>query len=420
PPSFTVQREEEIDLTRSNYSLFRMLARQTLAVGKTATEAAGCSFDISPAHKRLREDVKQFTREEIIPVAGELDRTMEFPSAILRKAHSLHLLNTSVPSREGSEPRDKLAQSIISEEIGYGCTGVGLAMFINELSMTPLLIAGDQRQKEAFLRPMTEDPLMAAYCVTESGAGSDVAAIRTKAVRSGDDYVINGTKAWISNGGKASWYFVLARTDFDPSAPAGRAFSAFAVPANTQGIVLGKKEHNMGQRCSDTRMVTFEDVRVPEEWRIGEEGEGFKIVMRTFDATRPLVSSLATGLLARCLDESTNYLRGRTHYDFVVDQSTQFKLAEMAMNVELSRLMCYKSAAMIDSGAASSYHSSLAKTFAAEKANEAAAHAVEIFGHAGCREGECVEKLMRDAKIFQIYGGTTQIQKLIISRLLLR
>ncbi|GMS94990.1 hypothetical protein PENTCL1PPCAC_17165 [Pristionchus entomophagus] len=397
-----------------------MLARQAINFGKSATEAAGCSFDISPAHKQLRKNVREFARDEIIPVAAEHDRSMEFPWGIFRKAHGRHLLNTSIGNVDGSAPHDKLAQAIISEEIGYACSGVGLAMFINELSMTPLLIAGDDHQKEQFLRPMAEEPLMAAYCVTESGAGSDVAAIRTKAVRDGDGYILNGTKAWISNGGKASWYFVLARTDFDPSAPAGRAFSAFAVPANTEGIVLGKKEHNMGQRCSDTRMITFEDVRVKEEWRIGEEGEGFKIVMRTFDATRPLVSSMATGLLQRCLDESINFLRDRAQSDGVVDQITQFKLAEMAMNAELSRLMCYKSAAMIDNGSASSYHSSLAKTFAAEKANEAAAHAVEIFGHAGCSEGACVEKLMRDAKIFQIYGGTTQIQKLIISRLLLR
>eukprot|EP00080_Pristionchus_pacificus_P012734 PDM72754.1 hypothetical protein PRIPAC_39188 [Pristionchus pacificus] len=397
-----------------------MLARPALTFSKSATEAASCSFDISPAHKRLREEIKQFARDEIIPVAIEHDRSMEFPWKILRNAHERHFLNTSIPHRNGSAPRDKLAQAIISEEIGYACTGVGLAMFINELSMTPLLLAGDDHQKEAFLRPMVEEPLMAAYCVTESSAGSDVAAIRTRAVRHGDEYILNGTKAWISNGGKASWYFVLARTDSDPSAPAGRAFSAFAVPANTEGIVLGKKEHNMGQRCSDTRMITFEDVRVREERRIGEEGDAFKIVMRTFDATRPLVSSMATGLLARCLDESINFLRDHTQSNGVVDQITQFKLAEMAMNAELSRMMCYKSAAMIDNGSLSSYHSSLAKTFAAEKANKAAANAVEIFGHAGCSEGVCVEKLMRDAKIFQIYGGTTQIQKLIISRLLLR
>ncbi|GMT21726.1 hypothetical protein PFISCL1PPCAC_13023 [Pristionchus fissidentatus] len=397
-----------------------MLPRSSVALGKAATETVGCSFDISPAHKQLRDRVRQFTKDEIIPVTEEHDRTMEFPATIFRRAHREHLLNTSITSRHGDAPRDKLAQAIISEEIGYGCTGVGLAMFINELSMTPLLLAGDSYQQETFLRPMAEEPIMAAYCVTESSAGSDVAAIRTRAVRSGDEYVINGAKAWISNGGKAAWYFVLARTDMDPSAPAGRAFTAFAVPAKTQGIEPGKKEHNMGQRCSDTRMISFDDVRVPEAFRIGEEGEGFKIVMRTFDATRPLVSSMATGLLSRCLDETINFLRDRKQSDGVVDQITQFKLAEMAMNVEMSRLMCYKSAAMIDAGSSSAYHSSLAKTFAAEKANEAAAAAVEIFGHAGCTQGCPVEKLLRDAKIFQIYGGTTQIQQLIISRLLLR
>ncbi|NXX53963.1 ACADM protein, partial [Scopus umbretta] len=243
-----------------------------------------------------------------------------------------------------------------------------------------------------------------AYCVTEPGAGSDVAGVKTKAEKKGDEYIINGQKMWITNGGKANWYFLLARTNPDPKAPASKAFTGFIVEADSPGIQIGRKEINMGQRCSDTRGIVFEDVRVPKENVLIAEGAGFKIAMGAFDKTRPPVAAGAVGLAKRALDEATRYaLERKTFGKAIVEhQAVSFLLAEMAMKVELARMAYQRAAWEVDAGRRNTYYASIAKAFAGDIANQVATDAVQIFGGNGFNTEYPVEKLMRDAKIYQV------------------
>ncbi|CAJ0609752.1 unnamed protein product [Cylicocyclus nassatus] len=416
-----------------NFAISRMLGRNSLRLRhgaaaslkllhKRAQSTAGMSFEVTSMHQQLRETARKFTAEEIIPVAAEYDKTMKYPWDIIKKAHACGLLNTEIPEAYGGMGMDMVSNVIISEEIAYGCSGIGTAMLANGLAETPLIACGSEEIQKKFLPRMVEEPLVAAYCVTESIAGSDVAGTKTRCEKKGDEYIINGTKMWITNAGHANWFFVLARSNPDPKAPAGGAFTAFAVEGDTPGIIRGKKEINLGQRCSDTRGITFEDVRVPACNVIGAPGEGFKVAMRTFDLTRPLVAALATGLSARCLDEATKYSLERKTFGTPIanHQAVQFILADMAANVELARLMTYKSAYEVDQKRTGSYYASIAKLFAADTANLAATNAVQVFGGAGFNSEYPVEKLLRDAKIFQIYEGTSQIQHLVIARNLLQ
>ncbi|KAB5550727.1 hypothetical protein PHYPO_G00057220 [Pangasianodon hypophthalmus] len=282
----------------------------------------------------------------------------------------------------------------------------------------PVIIGGNDEQKKKYLGRLTEEPLMCAYCVTEPGAGSDVAGLKTRAEKKGDEYIVNGQKMWITNGGKANWYFLLTRTNPDPKCPTNKAFTGFIVDADTPGIQIGRKEMNMGQRCSDTRGITFEDVRIPKENVLIGEGAGFKIAMGAFDKTRPPVAAGATGLAQRALDEATKYsLERKTFGRFIAEhQAVSFMLAEMAMKVELARLAYQRAAWEVDEGRKNTYYASIAKAYAGDIANQVASDAVQIFGGNGFNSEYPVEKLMRDAKIYQIYEGTAQIQRLIISR----
>eukprot|EP00126_Sphaerothecum_destruens_P006753 Sdes_comp19513_c0_seq3m11069 len=263
---------------------------------------------------------------------------------------------------------------------------------------------------------MIEEPIMAAYCVTEPVAGSDVAGIKTTAVKKGDSYVLNGSKMWITNGGVANWYFVLAKTD--SQAKASSAFTGFIVDADSPGITRGRKEWNMGQRASDTRGITFEDVVVPSENVLGTVGKGFQIAMGAFDITRPVVASGAVGLARRALDEASKYALERKTMGKPIasHQAVSFMLADMAIGIESSRLCVYRAGKEIDLGKRNTYYASIAKALAADVANKCASDAVQIFGGNGFNSEYPVEKLMRDAKIFQIYEGTAQIQRMIIAR----
>lgn len=287
-----------------------------------------------------------------------------------------------------------------------------------------------------------EEPLVAAYCVTEPGAGSDVAGIKTSAVKKGDEYILNGQKMWITNGGVANWYFLLARTNPDPKCPAAKAFTGFIVEREWAGVTPGRKvcitcwknpnqtisntlfyrqEINMGQRASDTRGITFEDVRIPKENVLLNEGDGFKIAMSTFDKTRPPVAAGAVGLAQRALDEALRYSLERKTFGVPIahHQAVAFMLADMAIGVETARLAMYQSAWEVDQGRRNSYYASIAKCYAADIANKIASDAVQIFGGNGFNSEYPVEKLMRDAKIYQIYEGTSQIQRIIIARQLI-
>uniref|UniRef100_A0A8C5V9D3 Medium-chain specific acyl-CoA dehydrogenase, mitochondrial n=1 Tax=Microcebus murinus TaxID=30608 RepID=A0A8C5V9D3_MICMU len=400
----------------------------------------GFSFELTEQQKEFQATARKFAREEIIPVAAEYDKTGEYPVPLIKRAWELGLMNTHIPEScgysiclfletlystltfflllTGGLELGTFDACLITEELAYGCTGVQTAIEANSLGQMPVIIAGNDQQQKKYLGRLTEEPLMCAYCVTEPGAGSDVAGIKTKAEKKGDEYIINGQKMWITNGGKANWYFLLARSDPDPNASASKAFTGFIVEADTPGVQIGRKELNMGQRCSDTRGIVFEDVKVPKENVLIGEGAGFKIAMGAFDKTRPPVAAGAVGLAQRALDEATKYALERKTFGkpLIEHQGISFLLAEMAMKVELARLSYQRAAWEIDSGRRNTYYASIAKAFAGDIANQLATDAVQIFGGNGFNTEYPVEKLMRDAKIYQIYEGTAQIQRLIIAR----
>jgi len=378
----------------------------------------GLSFALTDDQKEFLQLAETFTANEIIPAAPELDRTGAYPWEIIKKAHETGLMNMHIPQEYGGMGLGTLDGCMMTEKLSYGCTGVMTALEANGLGSMPIMIAGNHEQKKKYLGRLLEEPIMCAYGVTEPGAGSDVAGIKTRAEKKGDEWVINGQKMWITNGGVANFYFVLARTNPDPKCSAGKAFTGFIVEGDTPGLIPGRKELNMGQRCSDTRGFVLEDVVVPKENVLIGEGQGFKVAMGAFDKTRPPVGAAAVGLAQRCLDEATKYSLERKAFGvpIVHHQAVAFMLADMAIGVESAR-MCYMKAGWeADRGIRNSYMASIAKCLAGDVANKCATDAVQIFGGNGFNTEYPVEKLMRDAKIYQIYEGTAQIQRVIISR----
>ncbi len=374
-------------------------------------------IDFTPTddQKQLQELARKFAKDEIIPKAALHDKEGKFPREIIEKAWHVGLMNTHVPAEFGGLGLGVLEGSMITEELAYGCTGICTALEANSLASAPVMVAGNDEQKTEFLGMLTAEPKFAAYCVTEPGAGSDVSGIRTLAKKDGSDYVIDGSKMWITNASVASWYFVLAYTD--PAAK-HKGMSGFLVPASTKGITVGKKEWNMGQRASDTRGITFEGVRIPERYRLGKEGEGFRTAMAAFDHTRPTVAAGAVGLARRAMDEAIAYSTTRKTFGAPIAsyQSISFMIAEMAMNIEAARALVWKAATEIDAGRRNTKYAAMAKAFAADMAMKVATDAVQVFGGYGYSEEYPVEKLMRDAKIYQIYEGTSQIQRLIMAK----
>ncbi|KAI9635702.1 acyl-CoA dehydrogenase/oxidase [Dioszegia hungarica] len=392
-----------------------VLARRSYATPATGTTV---SFGLSDDQRAIQELAQNFTRETIMPVAAEYDRTMAYPWPVLKEAHRLGLMNTHVPAEYGGPELPLMDCALISEAVAYGCTGIQTAMEANGLAEAPLIVAASHETKMKYLGRMSEEPLMASYCVTEPGAGSDVANIKTKAEKKGDQWVINGSKM-CTNSGHANWFFVLAVTD--AAASPSKRMTGFVVDADTPGITLGKKEVNMGQRASDTRMVTFQDVVVPAENVLGSPGEGFKIAMKAFDITRPLVAAAATGLAQRALEEAVKYAQDRkTMGQAIINhQGVAFLLADMAIAAEAARALVWKAAWAKDAGERNTFYASMAKAFAGKAAVDNANNAVQVFGGAGYSSELPVEKLYRDSKIFEIceYSvGTAQIQRLIVSR----
>ncbi len=373
------------------------------------------NFSLSDDQKQLQELARKFTRDEVIPKAAHHDKTGEYPKEIAKKAWDLGLMNTHIPQSYGGLGLGVLEGCIITEEFAYGCTGIATAMEANTLAAAPVIVSGNDDQKKEFLGRLTSEPLFAAYCVTEPNAGSDVSGIRTTAKKVGKEYVMNGSKIWITNASVANWYFVLAYTDVTQK---HKGMSGFIVPTDTPGISDGKKEWNMGQRASDTRGITFEDVKIPEKYRLGNEGDGFKIAMSAFDHTRPAVASAAVGLARRAMDESIQYATTRKTFGQPIAQyqAISFMIADMAKDIEAARLLVQRSAWTIDQGERNTKFAAFAKAFAADMVMKVTTDAVQVFGGYGYSEEYPVEKLMRDAKIYQIYEGTSQIQRLIISK----
>lgn len=372
-------------------------------------------FSLSEEQLEFQNLARDFAQKEVAPKAAHHDETGEYPHEIIKKAHDLGLMNTHIPEEYGGMGLGVLDGCIISEEIAAGCTGIGTAMEANGLAQAPVIVAGNDDQKKRFLTPMTEEPLLAAYCVTEPGAGSDVAGMKTTAKLVGDEYIVNGSKMWITNASVAHWYIVVAVTDPEK---AHKGMTAFLVNTDTPGIIVGKKEKNMGQRCSDTRGITFEDVKIPKANRLGEEGMGFLIAMSAFDHTRPMVASAAVGLARSAMEHSIKYSTERFTFGkpLAKHQAISFMIADMAKDIEAARMLVWQAAWQIDNGIRNTKLAAMAKAFAADAAMKIATDAVQIHGGYGYSNEYPVEKLMRDAKIFQIYEGTSQIQRLIIAK----
>ncbi|XP_062515049.1 medium-chain specific acyl-CoA dehydrogenase, mitochondrial-like [Corticium candelabrum] len=408
---------------RSFAVLPSLIARQlstldeiTLSHQTQTEENRGFCFAMTEEQVQYKEMARKFAREVIAPQAAHFDRTGEFPWDILKQAFDLGLTNSAIPASIGGPGLGILDACIVAEELSWGCTGISTASTASGLAQMPVVVAGNDQQQRKYLGRMLEEPMTAAYGVTEPGAGSDVAGIKTKAEKKGNEWVLNGEKMWITNGGVANWFFVLAKTD--PDKRAGEAFTGFIVDADAPGVTPGKKEWNMGQVASDTRGVKFEDVIVPDENVLAKQGLGFKVAMTAFDKTRPLVAASAIGLAQRALDEATQYsLQRKTFGKRIAEhQAVAFMLADMAIGIEASRSITYRSAWEVDQGRSNTYYASIAKALASDVANKAAADAVQIFGGNGYNKDYPVEKLIRDAKIFQIYEGTSQIQRGIIAK----
>jgi len=376
-------------------------------------------FSLSDEQLALQETARRFAQTEIAPIAPRYDQSGEFPRAVIQKAWELGLSSTVIPEEYGGVGLTVLDSCIVTEELSWGCSGITTSIMCNDLGLMPIILGGTEGQKKEWLDYAARDFRMISFCLSEPEAGSDVAGLQLLAEKDGDDYVLNGTKCWITNGGVADLYTVFATMD---RSQRHKGICAFVVPSDAPGISPGKKEDKMGQRASDTRVVHFDNVRVPAAQRLGKEGEGFKIAMRTLDRTRPPIGALATGIARRALEEATAYAKERKAFGFPIAgfQAVQFLLADMAKDTEASRLLTYQSAWMVDQGLRASKFSSYAKCFSTDTAMRVTTDAVQVFGGNGYTKEYPVEKLMRDAKLMQIYEGTNQIQRLVIARELLK
>jgi len=372
-------------------------------------------FELSEEQKFLVETARRFTKERIIPIAAECDKKHEFPMEVFKEAWELGLVAPNIPEDAGGGGLSELDHVLLTEELAYGCTGIQTSMTANALAATPIIVAGSEAQKKKYLGMLTSEPCFAAYALTEPGAGSDAAAISTKATPDGDDWVVTGQKCFITNASWARWYLVFATVD---TALEHKGIMAMVIDRDAEGVSVGKREDKLGQRASDTSTVNFDEVKVPKANVLAPAGKGFQLAMKTFDRTRPDIGAGACGLMRRALDESVAYALERKTFGKAIGehQMVQLMLANMAIKYEATRLMVLKAAWMIDQGGKNSLVASYSKAFGADSAMEVAVDAVQVFGGNGYTTEYPVEKLMRDAKILQIYEGTSQIQRMVIAK----
>ncbi|HSL64749.1 MAG TPA: acyl-CoA dehydrogenase family protein [Gaiellaceae bacterium] len=378
---------------------------------------AGISFALTEEQKELRALAREFAEKEIRPKAAEYDERSTHPADVIAKAHEVGLMNVHVPEEYGGPGLPGFDGMLIGEELNWGCSGMGTAILANTLGAGPVLIAGTDDQKRQWLPPLLEEPILCSFGLTEPDAGSDVARIKTTAVRRGDEYVLNGSKTFITNAGHAAWTVVFAKTD---PAQGHKGLSAFVVPMDAEGVVIEQHLDKMGQRSTDTSAFSLSDVVVPAASRLGEEGDGFKIAMQTLDLTRPGTAAGAVGVAQAAFELAKAYAVERVTFDvpIAMHQGVNFLIADMATEIEAARLLVWQAAWMLDSGYGrkATLYSSFAKRFAADTAMKVTTDAVQVFGGYGYIKEYPVEKLMRDAKLFQIYEGTSQIQRLVIAK----
>jgi acyl-CoA dehydrogenase len=381
------------------------------------TVAGGVSFALTEEQRALRALAREFAEQEIRPKAAQYDEHATHPTDLIAKAHELSLMNVHIPEEQGGLGLPCFEGMLIGEELSWGCAGVAVSIVANQLGSAPVILAGSDEQKTEWLPPLLEEPILCSFGLTEPDAGSDVARIRTTAVRHGDDYVLNGSKTFIANAGHAAWTVVFAKTD---AARGHRGLSAFVVPMDAHGVTVEQHLDKMGQRSTDTSAFSLQDIVVPAANRLGEEGDGFKIAMQTLDFTRPGTAAGAVGVAQAAYEHAVAYARERVTFDvpIAMHQGVNFLIADMAAEIEASRLLVWQAAWMLDQGYGrkATLYSSFAKRFAADTAMKVTTDAVQVFGGYGYIKEYPVEKLMRDAKLFQIYEGTSQIQRLVIAR----
>jgi acyl-CoA dehydrogenase len=381
---------------------------------------SGINFELTEEQKQLQKMARDFAAREIIPVAEHFDRTAEFPIDIINKGREVGLVNLNIPLDYGGPGASVFEEVLATEELAYGCSGISTAMGVNNLSSLPILIGGTDAQKDYWLgERMVGKGDLAAYCVTEPAAGSNVAGIQTRAERRNGHYVVNGSKIFISNVNYSNFYTVFAVTD--PGAR-HRGISCFIIERDTPGIKVSKHFDKLGQRAADTAEIVFENVEVPAENRIGAEGQGFILAMKVFDHSRPGVAAGAVGVARRAMEECIKYAKERETFGQPIwqHQAIGHKIADMAINIEAARLLVWQAAWLVDSGAENPKAVAYAKAFAADMAMKVTVDAVQVFGGYGYMKEYPVEKLMRDIKVFQIYEGTSEIQRNIIVRELFR
>jgi acyl-CoA dehydrogenase len=386
-----------------------------VAIEESMTTATGVSFELTDEQRELRRLAREFAEKEIRPKAAGYDEHSTHPADIVSKAHELGLMNPHLPEEYGGLGLPGFDGMLIGEELSWGCAGIAVSIVANTLGAAPVVIAGTDEQKRRWLPPLIEQPILCSFGLSEPNAGSDVSGIQTTAVRHGDEYVINGSKMFITNAGQAGWLVVFASTD---KSKGHRGLSAFIVPTDLDGVTVEKHLDKMGQRATDTSALAFQDVQIPVENRLGEEGEGFKIAMKTLDFTRPGTAAGAVGVAQAAFDYAVEYAKTRVQFGqpIAMNQGVNFLVADMATEIEASRLLVWQAAWLIDQGKRATLQSSFAKRFAADTAMKVTTDAVQIFGGYGYMKEYPVEKLMRDAKLFQIYEGTSQIQRLVIAK----
>jgi acyl-CoA dehydrogenase len=379
--------------------------------------AGGVSFALTDEQKELRALAREFAEKEIRPRAAECDEHQTHAADIIAKAHEIGLMNLHLPEALGGLELPCFDGMLVGEELNWGCSGIGTSIGANGLAAGPILVAGTEEQKKQWLGPLVEAPVLGCFGLTEPGAGSDVSGIQTTAVRRGDEYVINGSKMFITNAGHAAWMVCFASTD---PGKGHKGLSAFVVPMDAPGVILEKHLDKMGQRATDTSAVAFQDVVVPAANLLGAEGDGFKIAMQTLDFTRPGTAVGAVGVAQAAYELAVEYTKERVQFGMPVamNQGVSFLVADMATEIEAARLLTWQAAWMIDAGwgRKATKFSSFAKLFAAETAMKVTTNAVQVYGGYGYMKEYPVEKLMRDAKLFQIYEGTSQIQRLVIAK----
>jgi acyl-CoA dehydrogenase len=376
-------------------------------------------FQLTDEQIALRDRARKFALEEMLPVSRKYDRSGEFPRGVIEKAFKAGLMNLGIPKKYNGPGYGSIESVIVVEEMAAACAGITTSIYVNDLGLAPIVLGGNETQKRKFLTPLTEKLSLTAFATSEPGMGSDVAGIQSTYDRDGNDYLLNGSKFFITNGDFADLYVIFARKK---GTKRHEGISGFVVPRGTEGLSTAKPLEKLGHRASDTAAMSLKNVRVPAENLIGGEGGGFLLAMMTFMRTRPGIGAMATGLARSAMEYAINYAKQRDAFEHKVSsfQAIQDMVADMYARIEAMRLLTWKAAWTLDHGQQDNIASSCAKLVGAEDAMKIATDALQIYGGRGYLESYAIAKLFRDAKLYQIYEGTSQVQRYVISRYLFK